>query len=409
MMKCRFCQNKKFSTFLDLGKTPLSNSFIKKSQLKNKEKIFPLHAFVCHNCLLVQLPQIETPKNIFSEYAYFSSYSKSWLEHSKNFVDESIKKFKINKNNQIIEIASNDGYLLQYFKQKKIPVLGIEPAKNISKISRKRGIPTITEFFGVNTAKQIVEKGIKGDLIIANNVLAHVPNLNDFVKGLNILLNSEGIISVEFPHILKLINKKQFDTIYHEHFSYFSFFTVKKIFTKYNLIIFDVNEISTHGGSLRVFAKHKSNKKIKIRTSVKKLINKEKKMGINKIQTYQNFQPKIEKIKKDIQKFFLDSRNMKKKIIGYGAPAKGNTLLNLCKINESDLKFTVDISHHKKGLFLPGSRIEIKDPKEIKTVKPDYVIILPWNIKDEIIREHEYIKKWGGKFVVLIPRVKIIT
>ena len=407
-MKCRFCQTRVFSNFLNLGKTPLSNSFLKKSQLRKKEKIFPLHAFVCHNCLLVQLEEFENPKNIFSKYVYFSSYSKSWLEHSKNFVEKSIKKFNLTENDQIIEIASNDGYLLQFFKGKKIPVLGIEPAKNVSRIARKRGIPTITKFFGTKTAKQLVNKGIKADLIIANNVLAHVPNLNDFVMGIKILLKENGIVSLEFPHILKLIQKNQFDTIYHEHFSYFSLLTIKKIFSKHQLTIFDVNEISTHGGSLRIFVKHNTNKKTKVKISVKNLVEKEKKYNLNKIKTYREFQPKIEKIKKDIQKFFSDAQKDNKKIIGYGAPAKGNTLLNYCKINKNNMKFTVDISPHKKGMFLPGTHIIIKDPKEIKHVKPEYVLILPWNLKDEIIYEHNYIKKWGGKFVVPIPGVKII-
>ena len=407
-MKCRFCKSKEFSNFLDLGKTPLSNSFLKKTELNKKEKIFPLHAFVCNNCLLVQLKEFENPKKIFSEYAYFSSYSKSWLEHSKKFVDECIKEFGINEKNQVIEIASNDGYLLQYFKKKKIPVLGIEPAKNVANIAKNKGIHTITKFFGIKTANQLVKKGTKGDLIIANNVIAHVPNLNDFVKGLKILLENDGIISIEFPHILKLIQKNQFDTIYHEHFSYFSFLTIRKIFSKHKMTIFDVKEITTHGGSLRIFVKHNTNKKTKIQSSVKKLIDKEKKFNINKIKTYKNFQPKIENIKKDIQQFFLNSKNKKLKIVGYGAPAKGNTLLNYCNINENDLEFTVDISPHKKGLFLPGTHIEIKDPNEIKRKKPDYVLILPWNLKEEIIHEHEYIKRWGGKFVIPIPKVKII-
>ncbi|WP_371504482.1 methyltransferase domain-containing protein [Nitrosopumilus adriaticus] len=407
-MKCRFCHTSKFSNFLDLGRTPLSNSFLKKSQIKKKEKTFPLHAYVCHNCLLVQLKEFENPENIFSNYAYFSSFSKSWLEHSKKFVEKSIKKFNLNDKSQIIEIASNDGYLLQYFKKRKIPVLGIEPAKNVSKIARKQGIPTITKFFGKKTAKQLTDKGIRADLIIANNVLAHVPNLNDFIMGLKILLDENGVISLEFPHILKLIQKNQFDTIYHEHFSYFSFLTIKKIFLKHKLDIFDVNEIPTHGGSLRIYVKHKENEKISINNSVENLIQKEIKNSINKIKTYKEFEPKIKKIREDIQKFFLIAKKENKKVIGYGAPAKGNTLLNYCNIKEKDLKFTVDISPHKKELYLPGTHIQIKDIKEIKKEKPDYLFILPWNLKEEIIHEQNYIKKWGGKFVIPIPKVKII-
>ena len=407
-MKCRFCKSKILTNFANLGKTPLSNSFLKKSHLRKKEKTFPLHAYVCNNCLLVQLKEFKSPKEIFSEYVYFSSFSKSWLEHSKTFSEEMIRKLKLNEKNQIIEIASNDGYLLQYFKERKIPVLGIEPAKNVAKSAIKKGIPTIIKFFGTKTAKELVDKGIKADLIIGNNVLAHVPNLNDFVRGLKFLLKENGVISLEFPHILKLIQKNQFDTIYHEHFSYFSFYTIRKIFSKHQLSIFDVNEISTHGGSLRIFVKHSKNQKIKTRKSVQNLIKKEKKFKINKINTYKEFQPKIENIKKNIQQFFVNSKKDKIKVVGYGAPAKGNTLLNYCGINKKNLKYTVDVSPHKKGMFLPGTHIEVKDPKEIKKTKPDYVFILPWNLKDEIIHEHEYIKKWGGKFVIPIPRVRII-
>ena len=407
-MKCRFCESKIFTNFIDLGKTPLSNQFLKKVHLKKKEKRFPLHAYICKNCLLVQLDEFESPAKIFSEYVYFSSFSKSWLEHSKIFVNKMIKKYKINEKNQIIEIASNDGYLLQFFKRRGIPVLGIEPAKNVAKIARKKDIPTITKFFGVETANKIKKKGLQADFIIGNNVLAHVPKLNDFIAGLKILLKNEGIISLEFPHIVKLIQKNQFDTIYHEHFSYFSFHTIKKIFAKHQFTIFDVNEIPTHGGSLRIFVIHKDNKKMTIKNSVKKLIEKEKRFEINKIKTYKKFQPKIENIKIEIEEFFFNAKKANKTIVGYGAPAKGNTLLNYCKIDKKDLAYTVDVSPHKQGLFLPGTHIEIKNPREIKKTKPDYVFILPWNIKDEIMEQHKYIKNWGGKFVTPIPKVKII-
>ncbi len=408
-MKCRFCKSRRLTNFVNLGKTPLSNSFLSKEHLRKKEKKYPLHVFVCNNCLLVQLDEFENPSKIFSEYAYFSSFSKSWLEHSKKFVKQMIKRYKIDEKNQVIEIASNDGYLLQFFKEEKIPVLGIEPAKNVAKIARKKGIPTVTKFFGIKTANELLKKGMEADLIIGNNVLAHVPNLNDFVSGLKILLKKDGVISLEFPHILKLIQKNQFDTIYHEHFSYFSFYTVKKIFLKHQLTIFDVNEISTHGGSLRIFIKHNKNKKIKIKNSVKNLIKKEKRCQINKIKTYKKFQPKIENIKKNIQQFFLTTKRERKIIVGYGAPAKGNTLLNYCEISKKDLEYTVDISPYKQGLYLPGTHIEIKNPKEIRKTKPDYVFILPWNLKDEILDQHKYIKKWGGKFITPIPKVKIIS
>jgi 2-polyprenyl-3-methyl-5-hydroxy-6-metoxy-1,4-benzoquinol methylase len=405
-VNCRICRRKTGETFVNLGNTPLSNSYLKKNMIKNEKK-FPLHALICKKCMLVQLEEFETPKKIFSEYAYFSSYSKTWLKHAEKYVEKMTKKFKLNSDHLVIEIASNDGYLLQYFKKHKIPILGIEPAKNIAEIAQKKKIPTITKFFGTKLAKEIVKSGKQPDLLLGNNVLAHVPKLNDFVEGLKILLKHEGVITLEFPHILQLIAKNQFDTIYHEHFSYFSLITVKKLFEKYELKIFDVEELNTHGGSLRIFVKHKSNKFQKERKSVKKMLEKEKIFGLKKISTYTNFSQEVNSIREELLNFLHKAKKDKKTVVGYGAPAKGNTLLNFCQINFELIDYTVDISPHKQKMYLPGSHIIIKEPNEIFKTKPDYVLILPWNLKEEIMTQMKDIRKWGGKFVIPIPEVKI--
>ena len=405
-VNCRICRRKTGKTFVNLGNTPLSNSYLKKNMIKNEKK-FPLHALICKKCMLVQLEEFETPKKIFSEYAYFSSYSKTWLKHAEKYVEKMTKKFKLNSDHLVIEIASNDGYLLQYFKKHKIPILGIEPAKNIAEIAQKKKIPTITKFFGTKLAKEIVKSGKQPDLLLGNNVLAHVPKLNDFVEGLKILLKHEGVITLEFPHILQLIAKNQFDTIYHEHFSYFSLITVKKLFEKYELKIFDVEELNTHGGSLRIFVKHKSNKFQKERKSVKKMLEKEKIFGLKKISTYTNFSQEVNSIREELLNFLHKAKKDKKTVVGYGAPAKGNTLLNFCQINFELIDYTVDISPHKQKMYLPGSHIIIKEPNEIFKTKPDYVLILPWNLKEEIMTQMKDIRKWGGKFVIPIPEVKI--
>ncbi len=405
--KCRFCKKELKENFVDLGESPLSNSFLKKDELKKYERKFPLHAYVCSNCLLVQLEEFQAPKKIFSEYAYFSSFSKTWLRHAEKYVEKMIKKYKFDKNSTIIEIASNDGYLLQFFLKKNIPVLGIEPAKNVAQSARKKGIPTITKFFGQDTAKSLVNDGKKADLIIGNNVLAHVPDLNDFIKGLKILLKPNGIITLEFPHILKLIQKKQFDTIYHEHFSYFSFITIKKIFSHHNLKVFDVEKISTHGGSLRIHVKHKEDKTKKISQKINLLIKEEKEAELHKISTYKKFQGEIMKMQGEIQKFFADAKIKNKKIVGYGAPAKGNTLLNFCKIGKENIRFTVDKNPYKQGMFLPGTHIPIKKPVKITRTKPDYVLILPWNLQDEIMKELAQVRDWNCKFITLIPKISI--
>jgi len=405
--KCRFCGSVLNKIFLDLGITPLSNSFLHVQDIQKPEKKYPLKVYLCGNCFLVQIPEFQTPSEIFREYAYFSSYSESWLKHAENYTNNITEKYQINNNHLVIEIASNDGYLLQFFKKKKIPVLGIEPAENVAKAAKEKGIETVVEFFGEELAKKLVEENKRADLIIGNNVLAHVPNINDFVKGLSVLLKNEGIITLEFPHLLQLVKNKQFDTIYHEHFSYFSLFSVKKIFEYFKLIIFDVEQIPTHGGSIRIHVKHKENEMMKIGTSVNKILELEKNFGLFNQDIYLKFSKDIELLKQQIQLFFNNAKKNMKKIVCYGAAAKGNTMLNYCKIGKQHIDFVVDKNPYKKGLYLPESHIPIKDPKEILNEKPDYVVILPWNIKNEIMNELSYIREWGGKFVVPIPEISI--
>jgi len=318
-----------------------------------------------------------------------------------------IEKFGFDKNNLVVEIASNDGYLLQFFKKANIKILGIEPAFNIAKIAEEKGIPTITKFFGEDLAKKLVNEGKKADLVIGNNVLAHVPNLNDFISGLNILTPTNGIITLEFPHLLKLLQNNQFDTIYHEHFSYFSLITLEKSFSRHGLVIFDVDELTTHGGSLRIYLKHIDNNQFPISPKIKKLQNIEIESGLTQLKTYENFAVHVNQVKKQLQQFCMDAKNKNKKIIGYGAPAKGNTLLNYCQINNELIEYTVDVNPYKQGLFLPGTKIPIKSPEVIRKDKPDYILILPWNLKDEIMNQHRYISEWGGRFVIPIPEVKI--
>lgn len=407
-LSCRFCNEPLTNIFVDLGISPLSNAFIKKEMLDDTEKKYPLCAYVCDNCFLVQLSEFEKPENIFEEYAYFSSYSSTWLQHAQNYVNMMIKKFGFDEKNLVIEIASNDGYLLQFFKEKNIPILGIEPAVNVAKVAKDKGIPTITKFFSVDTANELRKDGKNADLIVGNNVLAHVPNLNDFVKGLKILLKPTGIITLEFPHLLQLIQKNQFDTIYHEHFSYFSLITAEKIFSFHELTIFDVEEISTHGGSLRIYVKHSEYDDISINERVSILLEKEKQYGLENISTYTNFIKNVDAVKEKLHEFFNGARDSGKKIVCYGAAAKGNTLLNYCNIGNNFIDYVVDQNPYKQGLFLPGTHIPIKNPDEIQKTKPDYVVIIPWNLKDEIMEQMKYIRDWGGKFVIPIPEVSIL-
>ena len=406
--ECRFCRNLLNHTFVDLGMSPLSNAYLKLDTINKAEKFYPLHTYVCDNCFLVQLEEFETPDHIFSDYAYFSSYSETWLRHAENYTELMTQRFSLNANSQVIEIASNDGYLLQYFQKQNIPVLGIEPAANVAKVAEEKGIPSLVKFFGVSTAKELVAQGKQADLLLGNNVLAHVPDLNDFVAGMKIVLKPDGILTMEFPHVLQLILQNQFDTIYHEHFSYFSFLTVEKVFATHGLTLFDVEELPTHGGSLRIYGQHNDGKK-PVSDRVSLLKSKEIDAGLEQLETYLGFGEQVKATKRHLLSFLIDIKNRGKSVVGYGAPAKGNTLLNYCGIRTDLLDYTVDRSPYKQGLFLPGTHITIYHPDKIIETKPDYLLILPWNIKDEIIEQMSHIREWGGKFVVPIPEVEVIA
>jgi 2-polyprenyl-3-methyl-5-hydroxy-6-metoxy-1,4-benzoquinol methylase len=405
--QCRFCANPLKHTFVDLGMSPPSNSYLAANQLQVAEKFYPLHAYVCEKCFLVQLEEFESPADIFSDYAYFSSYSASWLNHARSYTDLMVEKFGFNSSSKVIEIASNDGYLLQYFKELDIPVLGIEPAANVAKVAEAKGIPSLVKFFGVNTATELVESGTQADLLLGNNVLAHVPDLNDFVAGMKIVLKPDGVLTMEFPHLLQLIDKNQFDTIYHEHFSYFSFLTVEQVFAAHGLTLFDVEEISTHGGSLRIYGKHRETNPA-ISDRLRNLKEREIAAGLNTIDTYLSFTEKVQTTKRNLLSFLIDAKKEGKSVVGYGAPAKGNTLLNYCGVRTDFIDYTVDLSPHKQNTFLPGTHIPVYHPDKIKETKPDYLLILPWNLQQEIMGQMAFIREWGGQFVVPIPSVEVL-
>ena len=404
---CRFCAAPLKHDFVDLGLSPVSNSFIDPEHAEEPEPFYPLHAFVCSNCFLVQLEEFETADQIFSDYVYFSSYSTSWLAHARKFVSEASERFDIGSGSLVTEVASNDGYLLQYFKERDVPVLGIEPASNVADVARAAGIETIDEFFGVSLAERLKKEGRISDLLIGNNVLAHVPDINDFVGGLGIVLAGNGVISMEFPHLLKLIEQTQFDTIYHEHFSYLSLLTVQRIFAHHGLQVFDVEELNTHGGSLRVYAQHEGGKQ-KVGAAVQKVLDDERKARLDDLDGYQNFSVKVEKVRADLLDFLRNAASQGKTVVGYGAPAKGNTLLNYCGVGPDSISYTVDRSPHKQGRLLPGTRIPVYSPDKITETRPDYVLILPWNLKDEIVEQMANVRGWGCSFVVPIPELTVI-
>lgn len=407
--KCRFCNHHLKHSFCDLGKSPLSNSYLRKEDLAKPEPFYPLHVFLCDKCFLVQLEEFESPDQIFSDYAYFSSYSESWLKHCEKYVQEMIQRFKLNSAHQVVEIASNDGYLLRYFHEKKIPVLGVEPAANVAAVAQGAGIPTLVKFFGVETAIGLLKDGKQADLLLGNNVLAHVPNLNDFVGGMKLILKPQGVITMEFPHLLRLMEENQFDTIYHEHFSYFSFLTVERVFAEHGLVLFDVDEIPTHGGSLRIYAKHRGDHSKEISQRVADLKKREIAYGLDMLDIYHKFQERVAGTKESLISFLQEAKKQGKKVAAYGAPAKGNTLLNFCGVGKEYIEFTVDRSPHKQGRYLPGTHIPIKSPEEIAHAKPDYLLILPWNLKDEIMNQMAHIRTWGGKFVTPIPKVEVFN
>ena len=406
---CRFCQAPLRETFADLGMTPLSNAFIAADQAGASEAFYPLHAYVCSDCRLVQLDEFESPEAIFGDYIYFSSYSESWLRHAEEYAAMMVGRFGLGRQSRVVEIASNDGYLLQYFRSRGVDVLGIEPAANVAAVALGKGIPSEIAFFGRQTAERLRASGQAADVMAANNVLAHVPDINDFVAGFSILLKPDGVLTVEFPHLLRLMQQSQFDTIYHEHFSYLSLHVVQRVFARHGLRVFDVNELTTHGGSLRVYACHIGSTAHAEQGKVASVLVAEVKAGLEGHDAYRQFARQVVDTKCSLLRFLIDARAASKSVVGYGAPAKGNTLLNYCGVGPELVPFTVDLSPHKQGKLLPGTRIPVRAPEAIGAAKPDYVLILPWNLKDEIIRQMDEIRAWGGQFVIPVPHAQIVA
>ena len=408
-MQCRFCKTELQHVFIDLVNSPASNSFLTNEQVNEPETFYPLKVYTCHNCFLVQVDEYKKSDAIFdSNYAYFSSYSTTWLKHASDYVDSMTKRFGYNENSLVMEVASNDGYLLQYFLQKGIKVMGVEPAANTAEVAMGKGIKTIIEFFGIELAERLASHwDVKADLLLGNNVLAHVPDIMDFVAGMKIILKDDGVITMEFPHLMQLVDNNQFDTIYHEHFSYLSFYTVKQIFEAQELELFDVEELTTHGGSLRIYAKHAQDSSKPVSASVQKILQKELDKGMNAPAYYENFQQKALKVKLDLTDFLIQQKRTGKKVAAYGAAAKGNTLLNFCGIKSDLINFVVDANPHKQNKYLPASHIPVVNEEYLKNAKPGFVIILPWNLKEEITTQLSYIKEWGGKFVIAIPQLII--
>jgi hypothetical protein len=405
---CRFCGAVLRATFVDLGMSPLCQTHIEPHQLNHMERFYPLHAWVCERCWLVQLEQYVSPDEIFSDYAYFSSYSDSWVEHARRYAESMISRLSLGPQSLVMEIASNDGYLLQHFLARDVPCRGIEPAANVAEAAIAKGIPTTVRFFGRQTAAEVASQYGRVDLLLGNNVLAHVPDINDFVAGMAILLKPDGVITMEFPHLLRLMDENQFDTIYHEHFSYLSFGTVERIFAHHGLRLFDVEELPTHGGSLRIYGCHASDATHPNTTAVDKLRGTELERGLQNLATYGAFEARVKDTKRKLLRFLIDARASGKTIVGYGAPGKGNTLLNYCGIRTDLLDYTVDRSPHKQGRYTPGTHIPILDPAAIRETRPDYVLILPWNLQSEITQQFAYIREWGGRWVVPIPTVRIL-
>jgi C-methyltransferase C-terminal domain/Putative zinc binding domain/Methyltransferase domain len=404
---CRFCATPLEHGFVDLGMSPLSNAFLEAAELNRMERFYPLRAYVCGECFLVQLEEFASPDEIFRDYVYFSSYSDSWLAHAREFAAGATDRFGLDARSLVVEIASNDGYLLQYFNERGIPVLGIEPARNVAQVAIDAGIDTVTEFFGVALARRLREERQGCDLLVGNNVLAHVPDLNDFVAGLELLLADDGALSMEFPHLLQLVAHTQFDTIYHEHFSYFSLLAAQGIFRHHGLEIFDVEELPSHGGSLRIYAQHPHGG-YPHSDSVERLLARERDAGLDRLEIYRHFSERVHGVKRDLLEFLIEARRAGKRMAGYGAPAKGNTLLNFCGVGTDFIEYTVDRSPHKQGRFLPGTHIPVHSPERIAQTKPDYVLILPWNLQDEIVEQMIHIRSWGGRFVVPIPRLAVL-
>jgi len=405
---CRFCAAPLERVFVDLGSSPLANSYRTAEQLLEAEPFYPLCVYVCERCWLCQLPEAASPAEIFGDYAYFSSFSTSWVDHARQYVESMIDRFGFGAEHQVVEIASNDGYLLRHFKERGVPVLGIEPAANVAAAARELGIPTEVRFFGLETARELTGRGLGADLLLGNNVLAHVPDLNDFVAGLAHLLAPSGVLTMEFPHLVRLVESNQFDTIYHEHFSYFSLVAVERVFAAHGLELFDVEELPTHGGSLRVYAQRRGTGARPVGERVAALAARERQLGVETPAWYEDFAERVRETKRKLLSFLIEARRAGRSIVGYGAPAKGNTLLVYCGVRGDFLDYTVDRSPHKQGLYLPGSRIPIHAPERIFETRPDYVLILPWNLREEIAGQMQGIREWGGRFVVAIPEVEVL-
>jgi SAM-dependent methyltransferase len=405
---CRFCGATVDGVFADLGSSPLANSYLPPERVNGMEPFYPLRALVCGRCFLVQLEEFETPEAIFSDYAYFSSYSSSWLEHSRRYAEQMIERLGLGAGSHVVELASNDGYLLQFFHDRQIPVLGIEPAANVAKVALQKGIPTLVEFFGRDTARSLAGESA-ADLLLGNNVLAHVPDLNDFVAGMKILLKPGGVITMEFPHLLRLVEENQWDTIYHEHFSYFSFLTVSRVFEAHGLRLFDVEELPTHGGSLRIYGCHEEDASKTESDAARALRERERVSGYESLDTYLGYGRRVEADKRQILAFLIGLKEQGLRVVGYGAPAKGNTLLNYCGVRTDFIEYTCDLNPHKQGHFLPGSHIPIRSPEAILEDRPDVVLILPWNLKDEIVAQLGFIREWGGRFAARTPELTLIS
>ncbi|MEM7068645.1 MAG: class I SAM-dependent methyltransferase [Pseudomonadota bacterium] len=405
---CRFCNTPLKHSVVDLGNSPLCESFLTRNELFLPEPTYPLHAFVCDECFLVQVEEYVSGEEIFGgEYAYFSSYSTSWLAHAKKFADQIIDRLKLDENSRVVELASNDGYLLKNFIEKGIPVLGVEPADNVAAVAVEKGVPTVVKFFGVKTAKELVADGIQADLMCANNVIAHVPDLNDFVAGMKIILKPTGVITVEFPHLMCLIEGNQFDTIYQEHYCYYSLHTLLKVFDHHGMKIFDVDELATHGGSLRIYACHKEDNTREVSEAVTRIHGTELAKGYDKLEVYEAFAERVRETKRQLLEFLIEANREGKQVAAYGAPGKGNTLLNYCGVRTDFINYTVDRNPFKHGKFLPGTHIPVFDPVKLEETKPDYIVILPWNLKDEIAAQLEYTREWGAKLVVPIPELTV--
>ena len=405
---CRFCAAPLAHTFVDLGMSPLCESYVPRERLGAMEPFYPLHVRVCEQCLLVQLEEFVSAADIFSEYAYFSSYSDSWVAHARDYVEMAVDRFGLTRDSLVVEVASNDGYLLQHVRERGVPALGIEPAANVAAVARERGIETVVEFFGRELASRLVADGRRADLLVANNVMAHVPDLNDFLGGMKPLLAPQGVVTIEVPHLARLVEDNQFDTIYHEHFSYFSFLTAGKVLCAHGLEVFDVDELSTHGGSLRIYAQRRPEGRQPVGPKVEALRERERALGFDTLEGHGEFSARVEETKWRLLEFLIDRRREGKRVAGYGAPGKGNTLLNYCGIRTDLLDFTVDRNPYKQGQFLPGTHIPIRHPEALEQARPDFILILPWNLKEEIVEQLSYTREWGARCVVPIPEVEVL-